>query len=145
MKRWEESISIAAPADKIFPHVSDFTRHSEWGGHGIQAVQEGSGPVAVGTKYNTTAKLFGTQREQSTITDITPPTKFAWDSVGALGRVHHWFTLEDQGGATTVRKGGEMVEPKLLAKLTMFRLSKDIPAGFRRDLENIKKNVEGSA
>ena len=51
MKKWEESISVSAPADKIFAHVSDFTRHGEWAGHGLQATKIGEGPVAVGTKY----------------------------------------------------------------------------------------------
>jgi len=145
MKRWEDSITVAAPADKIFSYVSDFTRHGEWGGHELQATKVGDGPVAVGSKYATTAKLLGTQREESTITDLTPSTKFAWDSVGALGRVHHWFSLSEQGGSTNVTKGAEMVEPKFLAKMTMFKISKDIPKGLRSDLANIKKNVEGSA
>ena len=145
MKRWEESISIAAPADKVFAYVSDFPRHSEWGGHGLQATKVGDGPVAVGSRYATTAKAFGTQREESTVTDLTPSTKFAWDSVGALGRVHHWFALSEQGGSTNVTKGAEMVETKFLARMTMFKVSKDIPKGLRSDLAHIKANVEGSA
>lgn len=143
MKRWEESISISAPADKIFAYVSDFARHAEWAGHGLQATKVGDGPVGVGTKYATTAKQFGTQREESTITDLASPLKFAWDSVGALGRIHHWFALEGQGSTTTVRKGAEMVQPTFLAKATMFKISKDLPKGLRSDLANIKANVEG--
>ena len=145
MQRWEESTTVNAPAEKIFPLVGDMTRHGEWGGHGLQATKVGDGPVAVGTQYATTAKLLGTQREQSTITELTPPTKVAWDSVGALGTMHHWVTLSPQGGSTLVQKGGEMVAPKFLAKLTMFKLKKDVPAGFRADLANIKAKAEGSA
>jgi uncharacterized membrane protein len=142
MKRWEDSITIAAPASKIYAFVSDFTKHSEWGGHSLQATKVGDGPVAVGTKYATTAKLLGTQREESTITDMSSPSTFAWDSVGALGKVHHWFALSEQGGSTTVTKGAEFVTPKFLAKMTMFKISKDIPAGLRSDLANIKSKME---
>jgi Polyketide cyclase / dehydrase and lipid transport len=145
MKRWERSTSINAPADKVFAYVSDFTRHGEWGGHGLTVTPAGSGPAAVGAKYSTTAKLFGTQREQSTITEINAPSLFGWESVGALGRVHHWFSLREDAGATTVTKGAEFVEAKFLAKMTMFRISKDIPAGLESDLAKIKANVEGSA
>jgi len=145
MSRWEETTTISAPAEKIFPFVGDMTRHGEWGGHGLQATKMGDDPVGVGTKYATTAKLLGTQREQSTLTDLTPPTKVAWDSVGALGTVHHWVTLSEQGGSTVVQKGAEMVAPKFLAKMTMFKLKKDIPAGLRSDLANIKAKAEGSA
>jgi uncharacterized membrane protein len=135
MKRFERSISINAPADKVFTYVSDFTRHGEWGGHGLAVTRDGS-------KFSTTAKSFGTQREQSTITEMNPPKEFGWDSVGALGRVHHWFSLSEGSGATTVTKGAEIVEPKFLAKLTMFKLSKDIPKGFESDLANIKAKLE---
>ncbi|MCI0632362.1 MAG: hypothetical protein L0206_00335 [Actinobacteria bacterium] len=42
-------------------------------------------------------------------------------------------------------KGAELVEPTFLAKITSWRLSRDIPKGLHRDLENIKTQVEGSA
>ncbi len=142
MNRWERSITINVPADTVFEYVSDFTRHGEWGGHGLAVTRDDDGPIAVGSKFSTTAKQFGTQREHSTITDMNPPKEFAWDSVGALGRVHHWFSLSESSGSTTLTKGAEAVEPKLLAKMTMFKLSKDIPKGFESDLVNIKAKLE---
>ena len=145
MKRFEDKISIQAPAGRVFDYVSDFTRHGEWAGHGLEVTKSSDGPVAVGTTFSTTAKQFGTQREQSTITEITPGKTFAWDSKGALGRVHHWFSLSDDGGSTTLTKGGEIVEPTFLAKITSWKISKDMPKGFHSDLANIKAHLEGSA
>lgn len=144
MKRWEERITVSAPPDKVFAYVSDFMRHGEWSAHGLQVSKVGDSPVAVGTKFSTVAKLFGTQREQSTITEITPVEKFSWDSVGALGRIHHWFAIREDAGSTTLLKGLEAVEPTLLAKLMMFKISKDAPKSLRSDLAKIKANVEGS-
>ncbi len=72
MKRFEDRISIQAPAGRVFDYVADFTRHGEWAGHGLEVTKSTDGPVAVGTTFSTTAKLFGTQREQSTVTEITP-------------------------------------------------------------------------
>src|SRR5512135_246747 len=116
MKRWEERIDVKAHADRIFDYVSDFTKHREWSGHGLQATKTSNGPVAVGSTYTTTAKQFGTQREHSTVTHLNPPSLFAWDSKGALGTVHHWFLLSPSGDVTTVSKGAELVRPTLLAK-----------------------------
>jgi uncharacterized protein YndB with AHSA1/START domain len=138
----EETITISAPLNRVFEYVSDFTKHGEWAGNNLSAEKVGAGPVGVGTQYKTTAKQFGTQREQSTITQIDAPKTFEWDSVGALGKAHHWFHLSESGGATTVAKGGQMVEPKFLAKLMSRKLAKDMPAGFRRDLANIKAKLE---
>ena len=145
MKRFEDRISIQAPAKRVFDYVADFPRHSEWGGHGLEVTKSTEGPAAVGTTYSTMAKLFGTQREQSTVTEVAPDKTFAWDSTGALGRVHHWFSLSEDGGSTTLTKGAEMVEPTFLAKMTGWKLSKDIPKGLHSDLANIKARVEGSA
>ena len=145
MKRFEDRISIHAPASRVFDYVADFTRHGEWAGHGLEVTKSAEGPVAVGTTYSTTAKLFGTQREQSTITELAPGKTFAWVSTGALGRVHHWFSLAEDGGSTTLSKGAEMVDPTFLAKMTSWKLSKDIPKGLHSDLANIKARVEESA
>ena len=38
-----------------------------------------------------------------------------------------------------------MVEPTFLAKITGWKLSRDIPNGLRRDLTNIKARVEASS
>ena len=144
MKRFEDRISIQAPAGRVYDYVSDFTRHGEWAGHGLEVTKSSEGSVAVGTTFSTTAKQFGTQREQSTITELDPGKAFAWDSTGALGRVHHWFSLSEDGGSTTLSKGAEMVEPTVLAKVTSWKLSKDIPNGIHSDLANIKATVEAS-
>jgi hypothetical protein len=145
MKRFEERINIHAPADRVYDYVADMTAHAEWSGNGLQVTSSSGGPVAVGTVYDTTAKQFGTQREQSTITEMTPGRAFAWDSTGALGRTHHAFELASEGDTTTVTKSAEIVEPTFLAKLTSWKLSRDIPAGLRRDLERIRARLEGSA
>lgn len=140
--RWEEQIDVKAPADKVWGLVSDFERHNEWAGHGLQATKTSEGPVAVGTTYATTAKQFGTQKEKSTVTRLDSPKQFEWDSRGALGRVHHWFSLSQAGDATTVTKGAELVDRTLLAKLAGRRIAKDLPKGLRADLGKIKARVE---
>jgi len=145
MKRFEDRISIQAPASRVFEYVADLTRHGEWAGHGLEVSKSTDGPVAVGTTFSTTAKQFGTQREQSTITELSPASAFAWDSTGALGRVHHRFSLSEDGGSTTLSKGAEMVEPTFLAKIMSWKLSRDIPRGLHSDLANIKAHVEGSS
>ena len=143
MKRFEDRISIHAPASRVFGYVSDFTRHAEWAGNGLEVTRSGAGPVAAGMTFSTTAKQFGTQREQSTITELTPDTTFAWDSTSALGRVHHWFALSGEGDSTTLSKGAETVDPTFLAKITSWKLSKDIPNGIHSDLAKIKAHLEG--
>jgi len=144
VKRFEERITIQAPAQSVYDYVSDFTRHGEWSGHGLEVSRNSDGPAAVGTTFSTTAKQFGTQREHSTVTEMTPGKAFAWDSTGALGRVHHTFRLSENAGSTTLTKGVELTQPTFLAKMTGWRLSRDIPKSLKSDLTNIKAHVEAS-
>jgi len=145
VKRYEDRISIDAPADQVYDYVADFSRHADWSGNGLQVTKSTEGPVAVGSTFSTTAKQFGTQREQSTITELSPGSAFAWESTGALGRARHRFSLADDGGTTTLTKSAEIVEPTFLAKLTSWKLSRDIPKGLHSDLANIKAHLEGHA
>jgi uncharacterized membrane protein len=145
MKAYEEQISINAPADQVYAYVSDFTKHSEWAGHGLSVVKDGDGPVQVGSTFSSTASQFGTQKEHSTITDMKPNTTFAWDSKGSLGTAHHWFTISDAGGTTTLKKGGEITDPSTLGKMMSWKLGRDMPKGFRSDLANIKTTLESSS
>ena len=145
MDRFQESIDIKAPADRVFAYVSDMTTHEDWSGNGLKVTKETEGPIAVGTVFSTTAQQFGTQKERSTVTEMTPGRAFGWDSVGALGRAHHGFALSGDGEVTHVTKSAQIVEPKFLAKLTGWKLNKDIPAGLRRDLERIKAHLEAPA
>jgi uncharacterized membrane protein len=145
VKRFEDRISIDAPAGQVYDYVADFTRHAEWAGHGLQVTKSTEGPVVVGSVFSTTAKQFGTQREQSTITELSLGSAFAWESAGALGRARHRFSLAGEGGSTTLSKSAEIVEPKFLAKVTSWKLSRDIPKGLHSDLANIKAHLEGHA
>jgi uncharacterized membrane protein len=143
-KKYEERISISAPADAVYAYVSDFSKHGEWSSHGLQVTKEGDGPVGVGTTYSTVAKQFGTQKEKSTITEMTPGQAFGWDSTGALGRVHHQFTITTDGGRTTLTKSADFVQPSFLARITGWRLAKDVPKALKADLEKIKAKLESS-
>jgi len=145
MRRFEERSTVNAPVEQVFDYVSDFARHGEWSGHGLEVTKTSEGPVAVGTTFATVAKQFGTQREHSTITEISRAATFAWDSRGSLGRIHHRFALAGDGGTTTLTKGVEVAEPTFLGKVMGWRLARDIPANLRKDLAQIKATVERPA
>jgi len=108
MKPFEAKTTINDPAQSVFDYVSDFTKHGEWAGHGLQVTKETDGPVAIGSTYSTVAKQFGTQREHSTVTELEPGMVFGWDSKGALGTAHHRFTVATSDGATSLTKSADL-------------------------------------
>lgn len=145
--RYEESTTVNAPVEKVFDYVSNFVRHGEWSSHGLQITREGAdGPVAVGTAYSTVAKQFGTQREKSTVVELSRNASFAWESTGALGLVRHWFTVAGANrSGTTLTKGFELLKPTFMGKLFTFRVKRDAPKNLRADLERIKSKLESSS
>jgi len=142
MDRFEDRITIAAPAGRVYDYVADFSRHGEWSGHGLEVQASSDGPVAVGSTFSTTAHQFGTQREQSTVTEVTPGSAFAWESTGGLGKARHRFSMSGDAGSTTLTKSAELIEPSFLAKVMSWKVGKDIPKGLHSDLVNIKAHLE---
>jgi uncharacterized protein YndB with AHSA1/START domain len=142
MKTFEATITIKAPAQTVFDYVSDFTKHGEWAGHGLQVTKDSAGPVAIGSTYSTLAKQFGTQRELSTVTELEPGRVFGWDSKGALGTVHHRFAVAAADGGANLTKSAEFLDRSFLAKVTWWKTSRDVPAGLNADVERIKARLE---
>jgi len=142
VKRFEERITVNAPVEKVFDYVSDFTRHGDWAGHGLQVTKDSNGPVAIGSTYSTVAKQFGTQREHSTVTELEPGRVFGWDSKGALGTVQYRFMMAAADGGTNLTKSAEFLERSFLAKMTGWKISRDLPAGLQADVEKIKARLE---
>ena len=143
--RFEEQITVGAPASKVFDYVSDFQHHEDWSANRLKVTKTSDGPTAVGSTFSTEAHQFGTQREKSTITDVTPGSLFGWDSVGLLGTIHHWFSVSEAGGSTTVTKGLDVTKPSFMGKLMGWRIKRAAPTGLRADLEKIKATLEGPA
>jgi uncharacterized protein YndB with AHSA1/START domain len=144
VKSYQAQTTIGVPAQTVYDYVSDFAKHAEWSGNGLQVTKDSDGPVAVGTTYSTVAKQFGTQREHSTITELEPGRVFGWDSKGALGTVHHMFTMSPSEAGTDLTKTAEFVQRSFLAKVTSWKIGKDLPAGLRRDVERIKEHLESA-
>lgn len=142
MKSYQAQTTINAPAQAVFDYVSDFATHPEWAGHGLQVTKDTDGPAAIGTVYSTVAKQFGTQREHSTITELDAPKVFGFDAIGALGTVHHRFTVSTTEGMTGLTKSADLTKPSFLAKVTSWKVGKDIPAALRSDVEKIKEILE---
>jgi hypothetical protein len=49
MKTFEAKTAINTPTQTVFDYVSDFTKHGEWAGHGLQVTKDSDGPVAIGS------------------------------------------------------------------------------------------------
>ncbi len=143
--RYEQSIVVNAPADKVFAYVSDLMRLPEWGGFGNVVRSTSQGEVAVGSTYECDGKQFGRHTDDVTVTEYVPGKRFATETKGVTGHSRNTFELEEQGGSTKVTKVLEFIKPALTTRLAGPMLKKMAPNNLAKDLQRIKARIEGTA
>jgi uncharacterized protein YndB with AHSA1/START domain len=142
--RFEQQITINAPAGKVFDYVSDMSKLTEWGSFSHEVRQTSTGPLGVGATFDTAGKQFGKHTDKVTVTEYEPGKKFVVEAKGDAGHVRNWFELEDLGGSTRLTKGQEFIAPALSTKIFSPVVRKVAPKGIMKDLERIKAKIEGA-
>ena len=142
--RFEKSVVINAPAEKVFAYVSDLTNMSEWGSFMTQVVKTSEGPIGVGTTFDAGGKQFGKHTDKTTVTELVPGKRFVAESRGDAGHTLNSFVVEDQGGTTKLTKALEFVKKSASSTLGTPLVKRIAPKGLEKDLARIKANIEGS-
>jgi uncharacterized membrane protein len=143
--RYEQSLVVNAPADKVFTYVSDLEKLPEWGGFGNVVRKTSQGPVGVGSTYESDGKQFGKHTDTVTVTEYVPGKIFAIEAQGDTGHTRNSFELEAQGGSTKVTKVLHFLKPALTTRLAAPMLRSMAPKNLKNDLQKIKANIEGTA
>ena len=145
MARYAAESVINNPPEKVFAYVADLPRHSEWASHNLEVTQTSSGPVAAGSTFESVSHLFGTQREQLTVTDYSPGKRVAFESKGSLGVVLNAFDLAAVDGGTMLTKSVEMMHPSVMARLMAPMIGRTARKSLAADLAGIKKHLESQS
>jgi hypothetical protein len=56
--------------------------------------------------------------------------------------VHHRFTVAAADSATSIAKSAEFLDRSFLAKMTSWKISRNLPVGLQADVEKIKARLE---
>ncbi len=139
--RFAKDVTINARADKVYEYVADFSRHGEWGGHGLK-IEAPAGPAAVGFNVQSLARQFGPQRENRTVTEAATGQRFAFESAGGLGTVLNAFDIESEGEETRLTKSQDFVKPSFLCRLMTPMISSQRSKELATDVEQIKNRLE---
>ena len=76
----EVSIDIAAPPEKVFRYLADFSRHREWSMSVGTIEQVTPGQVAVGSEFKASETIPQNFASFARITALDAPTRVAWES-----------------------------------------------------------------
>lgn len=145
MVRIEQSATVNVPPEKAFNYLADISRHKEWGSHLTSADKSADGPIAVGSTFTTTGKLFGTHEAEVKITELVPNQKIAFESQDDSGHFRHEFILTPSNGGTAITKAVEPLQTRGPLKLFSPILPLIVRRGFATDLKKIKERLENQA
>jgi hypothetical protein len=143
--RVQRSATIAAPADKIFPHLLDFQRWPSWSPYEKKdpdMKRTFSGPATgPGATYAWEGdKNIGSGR--IVVTDVSPNARFAFDLIMLKPFEAHnkgEFTLEPQGNGTRVTWAMYGPVPYFSKLMTMFcNVDRMVGGDFEKGLADLK-------
>lgn len=100
---WNNEVSsdIAAPPEKVFRYLADFTRHGEWSMSVTVLEQITPGPIAVGTQFKSHETIPQEFDSFATITALDDPTRIAWESTDhQVFRTNWEFEISPNSGGT---------------------------------------------
>lgn len=143
--KFAQEITVDAGPDKVFAYVSDLTKLPDWGQFSTGVRQTSSGPVGVGSTFETDGKQFGKHTDKVTVTEYEPGKKFTVEVTGDAGHVRNGFELTDLGGSTRLSKFQEFIAPAMSTKIFSPVVRRVAPKGLMKDLVSIKARIEGSA
>jgi len=143
----EQSITINAPAEKVFNYVADISKHSEWGNPGqkLSVEKTSDGPIGMGSTFKSTGQQFGTQNDTVKITEYVPNQKLAYEADGNAGLIRHTFEIAPSGEGVQVTKTFEALKPKFplnVLKPVVYGFIQ--PGALKSDLARIKAKLETS-
>ncbi|MEM7345797.1 MAG: SRPBCC family protein [Chloroflexota bacterium] len=169
----ENSITINAPAEAIFPYVGDLMRHIEWCHQPQEMTALTDGPVRVGSQYETLEappdnspaiqKIMFTiampimkmiygfgDHTIAEITVLEPSTHIAWKAKlparnRDMMRMNWEIHLQAHDDVTKVTQKGELAPPdnSPFARLANDDLAQQIQSEILTNLQKLKVLVEG--
>lgn len=139
----EASITINAPAEKVFAFLSDIRRQPEWVGAVQEVTDLPDGPVGRGTTFRLHLALMGqTARARQEITSFEPNREIVQSTTSGPIPATISIVLTPQGDSTLVRNVTE-TDLSSLSRLLRPIATRTIRQQLDNDLETLKRILEG--
>ena len=145
MIRFEHSIEIDQPRDRVFAFVADIDNLPRWQTGVVQSKRLSQGPVRAGFQFAESAKVAWKLKMVCTVTDLKPHERFGFEakSIGPLdyeGR----FDLQPLAGGTRLTVTGT-AWLKGIWRLMQPVFSGDVKKELRSELTTLKRLIEAEA
>jgi carbon monoxide dehydrogenase subunit G len=107
--RFESSIDINAPVDKVWALIDNLEKWPQWMPSIKKIERISKGPLAAGSQLSVTAKVSGlTVTLLMTITEFVPERNVVMEGKALGTKLTRFYTLEPVNGKTKVTIGGDV-------------------------------------
>ncbi|MGB5933128.1 MAG: SRPBCC family protein [Anaerolineae bacterium] len=144
MARYEGSVTINAPVEKVFGYIMDPASHAEWMPSLMEVKDVNMTEQRVGSHWRWAWKMVGLRFEgETTITEYIPNERLVWQSTGAI--LSTWvYTFEPEDGGTKVNVVVEYTVPiPVLGKVAEAFVLSQVEREADFGVANLKARMEG--
>jgi uncharacterized protein YndB with AHSA1/START domain len=142
MATFQNTVTIARPANEVFAFLADFGNIPAWNYAIARTVQTSPGQAGVGATYRQTRTLPRSNEEGFEVTDFTPPSRLAVKGQIGPFNASSSYLLEPAAGGTRLTSHVELQpSPALLRPLGPLAVP-GVKAAVARNLGALKQLLE---
>ena len=142
MQTFQNTVTIARPADEVFAFLADLRNIPKWNYAIERTVQTSPGPAGVGATYRQTRTIPRRSEENLQITAFEPPSRLTID--GQLGpfQATTSYLLQPAAGGTRLTNDVELEPISALLRPVGPLVVPRIKEAVARNLSALKKLLE---
>jgi uncharacterized protein YndB with AHSA1/START domain len=144
MATFQNSVTIARPADDVFAFLADFGNIPAWNYAITRTVQTSPGPAGVGATYRQTRTVPRTSEEGFEVTDFEPPSRLAIKGQIGPFNTTSSYLLEPAAGGTRLTNKVELEPSSALLRPIGPLAVPAVKAAVARNLGTLKQLLEGT-
>jgi hypothetical protein len=142
MAAFQNTVTIARPADEVFAFLADFQNIPAWNHAIARTIQTSPGPAGVGATYRQTRTLPRRSEEGFEVTDFAPPSRLAVKGQIGPFNAKSSYLLEPTAGGTRLTNNVELTPSSALLRPIGPLAVPAVKGAVRRNLGTLKQLLE---
>jgi len=144
MATFQNTVTIARPADEVFAFLADFGNIPAWNYAIARTVQTSPGQAGVGATYRQTRTIPRRSEEGFEVTDFAPPSRLAVKGQIGPFNASSSYLLEPTAGGTRLTNHVELEPSSALLRPIGPLAVPAVKAAVARNLGTLKQLLEGT-
>ena len=144
MTRFESSIIINQPVEKVFAFTTNFENNVRWQTDILKTEKTSQGPFGPGATYRCVNKFLGQRIEtHGLVTAYEPDRRYAYKITSGIVTGETLFTFEPVEGGTKFTTSGQ-VDLKFFKRLKSY-VERKARQQLKNDLKRLKRIMENGS